>query len=149
MLPARFEQASFSLAEINNAKFTRPAVSSGMSVGSFPEQRLVIEPLGSPAAKRRKREERRGGGRVHDHLWFKKRKWWTWDLEANVIQNKLPSRVSTNSDWTAEMSLHHVADMLGNSCWKMLSSYPAWRHTWHAIHLICIVLFWIFKYFLM
>ena len=44
MLPARFEQASFSLAEINNAKFTRPAVSSGMSVGSFPEQRLVIEP---------------------------------------------------------------------------------------------------------
>ena len=45
MLPARFEQASFSLAEINNAKFTRPAVSSGMSVGSFPEQRLVIEPI--------------------------------------------------------------------------------------------------------
>ena len=44
MLPARFEQASFSLAEINNAKFTRPAVSSGMSVGSFPEQRLVMEP---------------------------------------------------------------------------------------------------------
>ena len=44
MLPARFEKASFSLAEINNAKFTRPAVSSGMSVGSFPEQRLVIEP---------------------------------------------------------------------------------------------------------
>ena len=44
MLPARFEQASFSLAEINNAKFMRPAVSSGMSVGSFPEQRLVIEP---------------------------------------------------------------------------------------------------------
>ena len=44
MLPARFEQASFSLAEINNAKFTRPAVSSGMSVGSFPEQRLVIKP---------------------------------------------------------------------------------------------------------
>ena len=38
-----FEQASFSLAEIN--KFTRPAVSSGMSVGSFPEQRLVIEPI--------------------------------------------------------------------------------------------------------
>ena len=47
MLPARFEQASFSLVEINNAKFTHPAVSSGMSVGSFPEQRLVIGPRGS------------------------------------------------------------------------------------------------------
>ena len=45
MLPARFEQASFSLVEINNAKCTRPAVSSGMSVGSFPEQRLVVEPM--------------------------------------------------------------------------------------------------------
>ena len=52
MLPARFEQASFSLAEINNAKFTRPAVSSGMSVGSFPEQRLVIEPTSSPQTQK-------------------------------------------------------------------------------------------------
>ena len=52
MLPARFEQASFSLAEINNAKFTRPAVSSGMSVGSFPEQRLVIEPSKPSTASR-------------------------------------------------------------------------------------------------
>ena len=47
MLPARFEQASFSLAEINNAKFTRPAVSSGMSVGLLSEQQLVIEPNAS------------------------------------------------------------------------------------------------------
>ena len=31
-------------AEINNAKSTSPAVSLGSSVGSFPQQWLVIEP---------------------------------------------------------------------------------------------------------
>ena len=37
-------QATLRLAEINNSQLTRPAVFSGASVGSFPEQRLVIEP---------------------------------------------------------------------------------------------------------
>ena len=32
--------------EIDNGKSTRPAVPSGVSAGSFPEQRLVIEPRG-------------------------------------------------------------------------------------------------------
>ena len=48
MQPARFRQADFLLVEINNAISTSPAVSSGGggggSAGSFPEQRLVIEP---------------------------------------------------------------------------------------------------------
>ena len=47
MQPARFKQAKFLLVEINNAKSTSPAVSSGRSAGSFPEQRLVIEPIPS------------------------------------------------------------------------------------------------------
>ena len=38
-------QATLRLAETNNSQLTRPAVFSGMSVGSFPEQRLVIELL--------------------------------------------------------------------------------------------------------
>ena len=37
-------QATLRLAETNNSQLTRPAVFSGVSVGSFPEQRLVIEP---------------------------------------------------------------------------------------------------------
>ena len=37
-------QATLRLAETNNSQLTRPAVFSGLSVGSFPEQRLVIEP---------------------------------------------------------------------------------------------------------
>ena len=44
MQPARFRQEDILLVEINNAKSMSPAVSSGRSVGSFPEQRLVIEP---------------------------------------------------------------------------------------------------------
>ena len=44
MQPARFRQADISLVKINNAKSMSPAVSSGRSAGSFPEQRLVIEP---------------------------------------------------------------------------------------------------------
>ena len=44
MQPARFRQADISLVKIDNAKSMSPAVSSGMSAGSFPEQRLVIEP---------------------------------------------------------------------------------------------------------
>ena len=44
MRPARFRQADFSLVKIDNAKSMSPAVSSGRSAGSFPEQRLVIEP---------------------------------------------------------------------------------------------------------
>ena len=44
MQPARFRQADFSLVKINNTKSMSPAVSSGRSAGSFPEQRLVIEP---------------------------------------------------------------------------------------------------------
>ena len=44
MPPARFRQADISLVKINNAKSMSPAVSSGRSAGSFPEQRLVIEP---------------------------------------------------------------------------------------------------------
>ena len=39
-------QATLRLAETNNSQLTRPAVFSGVSVGSFPEQRLVIEPKG-------------------------------------------------------------------------------------------------------
>ena len=38
-------QATLRLAETNNSQLTRPAVFSGVSVGSFPEQRLVIEPM--------------------------------------------------------------------------------------------------------
>ena len=50
MQPARFEQADFLLVEINNAKSTSPAVSSGEERGLlFPEQRLVIEPTGNSA----------------------------------------------------------------------------------------------------
>ena len=48
MQPARFRQADISLVKINNAKSTSPAVSSGRSAGSFPEQRLVIEPRIKP-----------------------------------------------------------------------------------------------------
>ena len=44
MQPARFRQADISLVKIDNAKSMSPAVSSGRSAGSFPEQRLVIEP---------------------------------------------------------------------------------------------------------
>ena len=44
MLPDENLQAATWLAESNNRNPTRPAVFSGMSVGSFPEQRLVIEP---------------------------------------------------------------------------------------------------------
>ena len=44
MQPARFRQEDILLVEINNAKSMSPAVSSGRSAGSFPEQRLVIEP---------------------------------------------------------------------------------------------------------
>ena len=33
-------QATLRLAETNNSQLTRPAVFSGVSVGSFPEQRL-------------------------------------------------------------------------------------------------------------
>ena len=40
MQPARFRQVDISLVKIDNAK----SVSSGRSAGSFPEQRLVIEP---------------------------------------------------------------------------------------------------------
>ena len=32
--------------EVSNSKLTRPAVSRGKSAGSFPEQRLVIDPTG-------------------------------------------------------------------------------------------------------
>ena len=41
---ARFRQADISLVKIDNGKSMSPAVSSGRSAGSFPEQRLVIEP---------------------------------------------------------------------------------------------------------
>ena len=44
MQPARFRQADISLVKIDNAKSMSPAVSSGRSAGSFPEQPLVIEP---------------------------------------------------------------------------------------------------------
>ena len=44
MQPARFRQEDILLVEINNAKSMSPAASSGRSAGSFPEQRLVIEP---------------------------------------------------------------------------------------------------------
>ena len=44
MQPARFRQEDILLVEINNAKSMSPALSSGRSAGSFPEQRLVIEP---------------------------------------------------------------------------------------------------------
>ena len=45
MQPARFRQEDILLVEINNAKSMSPAASSGRSAGSFPEQRLVIEPM--------------------------------------------------------------------------------------------------------
>ena len=45
MQPARFRQADISLVKIDNGKSMSPAVSSGRSAGSFPEQRLVIEPI--------------------------------------------------------------------------------------------------------
>ena len=54
MLRARLEQASFLLVEINNATFMRPAVSLGMTVGSFPEQQLVIEPNSLFSTRRKK-----------------------------------------------------------------------------------------------
>ena len=38
MQPARFRQEDILLVEINNAKSMSPAVSSGRSAGSFPEQ---------------------------------------------------------------------------------------------------------------
>ena len=41
-------QATLRLAETNNSQLTRPAVFSGVSVGSFPEQRLIIEPSPTP-----------------------------------------------------------------------------------------------------
>ena len=47
-------QATLRLAETNNSQLTRPAVFSGVSVGSFPEQRLVIE-VDSEIALNRKR----------------------------------------------------------------------------------------------
>ena len=45
MQPARFRQEDILLVEINNAKSMSPAASSGRSAGSFPEQRLIIEPI--------------------------------------------------------------------------------------------------------
>ena len=51
MQPAQFRQADISLVKIDNAKSMSPAVSSGRSAGSFPEQRLVIEPILSSYAK--------------------------------------------------------------------------------------------------
>ena len=50
MQPARFRQEDILLVEINNAKSMSPAVSLGRSAGSFPEQRLVIEPMATGAA---------------------------------------------------------------------------------------------------
>ena len=44
MQPAQFRQADILLVKIDNAKSMSPAVSSGRSAGSFPEQRLAIEP---------------------------------------------------------------------------------------------------------
>ena len=44
MQPARFRQADISLVKIDNAKSMSRAGSLGRSTGSFPEQRLVIEP---------------------------------------------------------------------------------------------------------
>ena len=46
MQPARFRLTDFSLVKINNAKSKSPAQPwvRGRSAGSFPEQRLVIEP---------------------------------------------------------------------------------------------------------
>ena len=49
MQPARFRQADISLVKIDNGKSMSPAVSSGRSAGSFPEQRLVIEPKMAPS----------------------------------------------------------------------------------------------------
>ena len=40
-------QATLRLAETNNSQLTRQAVFSGVSVGSFPEQRLVIDQISS------------------------------------------------------------------------------------------------------
>ena len=53
MLPDENLQAATRLAESNNRNQTRPAVFSGMSVGSFPEQRLVIELISRTAAGNR------------------------------------------------------------------------------------------------
>ena len=44
MLPGENLQAVTWLAKSNYRNQTRPAVFSGVSVGSFPEQRLVIKP---------------------------------------------------------------------------------------------------------
>ena len=57
MQPARFRQADISLVKIDNAQSMSPAVSSGRSAGSFPEQRLVIEPTRKEAVKGRPTKE--------------------------------------------------------------------------------------------
>ena len=54
MLPDENLQAATRLAESNNRNQMRPAVFSGMSVGSFPEQRLVIEPTPAPTRNKHK-----------------------------------------------------------------------------------------------
>ena len=61
MQPARFRQADISLVKTDNAKSMSPAVSSGRSAGSFPEQRLVIEPI---------QENRRKTSVKHNFLGF-------------------------------------------------------------------------------
>ena len=58
MQPARFRQEDILLVEINNAKSMSPAVSSGRSAGSFPEQRLVIEPTETAEIYQSQRLER-------------------------------------------------------------------------------------------
>ena len=74
--------------EIDNGKSTRPAVLSGVSAGSFPEQRLVIEP----------RYNLEIG--IRDFLW------------RNIRDNRLPQTspqvmdVATWGDWEAGTHLY-------------------------------------------
>ena len=65
MQPARFRQEDILLVEINNAKVHESSREvRGRSAGSFPEQRLVIEPNG--AGEREKRTDKRLYSKQHD-----------------------------------------------------------------------------------
>ena len=108
MQPARFRQADISLVKINNAKSMSPAVSSGRSAGSFPEQRLVIEPT--------RRIARNKYCRVHRQIKYcstelldkpgiceakKTRQTHHWDTWAHIFCPDYPQLIDSNLRWTS------------------------------------------------
>ena len=69
--------------EIDNSKSTRPAVPSGVSAGSFPEQRLVIEPTEEEAVAYKESSLRQEQQELEYQRWF------TGELENNTCMHYL------------------------------------------------------------